>query len=139
MDTTDTEAAAPTLDLSPSQAWALLRENQLGRLAVVTETGPDIFPVTFVVDRGSVVFRTAAGTKLDASDGKQVALEVDGVDAVEGSAWSVVVKGGAREVLGLHESLDALFLPLTPLHPAAKPHLVRIEVTAITGRWFRTV
>lgn len=139
MDTTETGASAATLNLSPSQAWALLRENQLGRLAVVTETGPDIFPVTFVVDHGSVVFRTAAGAKLDASDGKPVALEADGVDAIEHSAWSVVVKGRARQVRGLHESLDALFLPLTPLHPAAKPHLVRIEVTAITGRWFRTV
>ncbi|MCY7396546.1 MAG: pyridoxamine 5'-phosphate oxidase family protein [Nocardioides sp.] len=134
MDTT-----SPALALSSSQAWAMLRESRLGRLAVVTEAGPDIFPVTFVVDGGSIVFRTAAGTKLDASDGKQVALEADGVDAEEGSAWSVVVKGRGREVRGLHESLDALFLPLTPLHPAAKPHLVRVEVTEISGRWFRTV
>lgn len=132
------DISAPTAVLSPSRSWALLRENQQGRLAVATETGPDIFPVTFVVDRGSVVFRTAAGAKLDASDAKPVALEADGVDAAEGSAWSVVVKGLAREVRGLHESLDALFLPLSPLHPGAKPHLVRIEVTSITGRWFIT-
>lgn len=125
------------LVLSPSQSWAMLRQTKLGRLAVVVDGKPEVFPVNFVVDRGTVVFRTASGTKLAASDGKDVALEADGVED-EGSAWSVVVKGQARTIRGLHESLDAMFLPLTPVHPQPKPHLVRIEVSEISGRWFRT-
>ncbi len=135
---TTTQPSNHPLVLSSSQCWAMLRESQLGRLAVVVDGRPDVFPVTFVVDHGSLVFRTAAGTKHAGADGHPVALEADGVDPTEGSAWSVVVKGEARTVSGLHESLDALFLPLHPVHPGPKPHLVRIVVDEISGRWFRT-
>ena len=135
---TTTESSNHPLVLSSSRCWAMLRESQLGRLAVVVDGKPDVFPVTFVVDHGSLVFRTAAGTKHSGADGHPVALEADGVDPAEGSAWSVVVKGEARTVSGLHESLDALFLPLHPVHPGPKPHLVRIVVDEISGRWFRT-
>jgi nitroimidazol reductase NimA-like FMN-containing flavoprotein (pyridoxamine 5'-phosphate oxidase superfamily) len=134
---TSTEPSNRPLELSTSQAWAMLRQTQLGRLAVVVDGRPDIFPVSFVVDHGSLVFRTGAGTKHAGADGKQVALEADGVDPSEGSAWSVVVKGQARTITGLHESLDALFLPLHPVHPGPKPHLVRVVVDEISGRWFR--
>jgi nitroimidazol reductase NimA-like FMN-containing flavoprotein (pyridoxamine 5'-phosphate oxidase superfamily) len=127
-----------TTALTPAQCWELLRQTDLGRLAMVVGASPDVFPVNVVVDDGSVVFRTAAGTKLDAADGRMVALEADGADAEHGVAWSVVVKGRARVVRDLAGSLDAATLPLRPAHPGAKPHLVRIEVRSITGRRFRT-
>ena len=95
-----------TLVLSTSQSWAMLRRTSLGRLAVVVDGAPDVFPVNVVVDHGSVVFKTAAGTKLAAADGQAVALEADAVEQ-DGSAWSVVVKGRARTIRGLHDSLDA--------------------------------
>ena len=70
----------------------------MGRLAVSILERPDIFPVNHVVDHGRIVFRTAAGTKLAAAVlGRAVAFEVDGYDSVAGEAWSVVVKGRARE------------------------------------------
>lgn len=134
-----TDRAGPQVDLTASQAWAMLREATVGRLAVVVDDQPDIFPVSFVVDHGSVVFRTAAGTKLAASQGRLVALEADGMDTREGTAWSVVVKGRAHVTRGLYESLDALALPLHPLVPDSKPHLVRIDVDEISGRWFTTI
>ena len=40
---------------------------QVGRLAVSIKEQPDIFPINFVVDHGTVVFRTAEGTKLAAA------------------------------------------------------------------------
>ncbi|WP_426566209.1 pyridoxamine 5'-phosphate oxidase family protein [Angustibacter sp. McL0619] len=66
--------------LSASQAWQLLRGAPFGRLAVVLDACPDIFPVNHVVDHGSVVFRTEVGAKLIGSDGQQVAYEADGFD-----------------------------------------------------------
>lgn len=60
-------------------------------MAVATDDAADIFPINFVVDHGTVVFRTAAGTKLLAALGNRaVALEVDGFDAGARTAWSVV-------------------------------------------------
>ena len=47
--------------LEPPACWALLRRAQVGRLAVAIANHPDIFPINFVVDHASVVFRTAEG------------------------------------------------------------------------------
>jgi uncharacterized protein len=44
--------------------WALLRSQEAGRLAVLIADRPEIFPINYVVDHGTVVFRTAEGTKL---------------------------------------------------------------------------
>ena len=123
--------------LSEDECLELLRGEQVGRLAVAVGTHPDIFPINYVVDGGSVVFRTAEGTKLaGALLTPAVAFEADGV--IEGSdeAWSVVVKGRAREIGRMFELLDALDLPLYPWQVAPKPRFVRIVPESITGRAF---
>ena len=124
------------VELSPQDSWALLRHVGLGRLAVIVDGHPEIFPVNYVVDQGTVVFRTAAGTKLAWAVGRTVAFEADGYDIGTTSAWSVVVKGTAHEVTRLYEVLDVLELPLHPWHSTPKPHLIRIEPDSITGRLF---
>ena len=126
-----------TVALDESACWALLRTAEVGRLAIVVNHRPEIFPLNFVVDHATVVFRTAEGTKLDWGAGKDVAFEVDGYEPDTGEAWSVVVKGLAREVKQMYEALEALELPLFPWHGSSKPHIVRIEPDAITGRRFR--
>jgi len=126
--------------LDPPECWELLRQAEVGRLAVMVGSTPDIFPINFLVDHGTVVFRTAAGTKLaGAVLGRVVAFESDGWDLERGEAWSVVVKGHAREIEQLHEYLDALDLPLFPWVASPKPRFVRIEPDSITGRRFRVV
>jgi nitroimidazol reductase NimA-like FMN-containing flavoprotein (pyridoxamine 5'-phosphate oxidase superfamily) len=86
------------------------------------------------------VFRTAEGTKLSAAVlGQAVAFEVDGYDADAGEAWSVVVKGRAKELELLQDLFEAMDLPLFPWHASAKPRFVRIEPTEVTGRRFHVV
>lgn len=123
-------------ELSPPTAWELVRQAAVGRLAVVVDGKPEIFPVTPLVDHGTVVFRTAVGTKLSGCIGKPVAFEIDGYDPVAGSAWSVVIKGHAHEIRRTHEMIESLGLPLTPWHPGVKPRFVRIEPDTVTGRRF---
>ena len=118
------------------ECWARLRESSVGRLAVVVDGEPDIFPVNFVTDHGSVVLRTAAGTKLAGAVGRQVAFEADGYDADQGTAWSVVLKGRASEVNRLHDVVAALDLPLVTWHAGPKPRFVRIEPDRTTGVCF---
>ena len=122
--------------LSERECWTLLRGSVVGRLAVTVDGDPDIFPVNPIVDHGTIVFRTAAGTKLAATKGKSVAFEVDGYDSSTARAWSVVVKGRAVEIREREETLRALRLPLFPWQSGAKPRFVRIEATALTGRRF---
>lgn len=129
------------IELGVSESWGLMREAVVGRLAVIPQDRPypEIFPVNFLVDRGTVVFRTASGTKLSAAVDRPVAFEVDGYDPATGEAWSVVVKGIAREVKNLYEVLDALNLPLFPWHAEPKPRIIRIEPDQITGRRFHVL
>lgn len=129
----------PTEILGLSDCWQLLRGVAVGRLALVRGDQPEIFPVNFIVDHASIVFRTRAGTKLAFSIGRPVAFEADGYDAASGEAWSVVVKGKAWEVRQLHEVLDALSLPLFPWHATPKGHVIRIDPEEVTGRRFRVV
>ena len=123
-------------ELTASESWRLLREAAVGRLAVVVDGAPDIFPVNHIVDGGSLVFRTGEGTKLWGALGQLVAFEVDGLDAGSAVAWSVVVRGRATEVKQLHDVVEALELPLYPWQGGNKPRFVRIEPDAVTGRRF---
>ena len=129
----------PTIvELDEHQCWELLRSQEVGRLAVAIANHPDIFPINFVVDHATIVFRTAEGTKLAASVlGDAVAFEIDGES--DGEAWSVVVKGPAVEIERMYELFDAVELPLYPWHAAPKHRYVRILPELITGRRFRVV
>lgn len=121
-----------------NECLALLRGEPVGRLAISITDHPDIFPINHVVDHGTVVFRTAEGTKLAAAVlGTAVAYEIDGFDAQAGIAWSVVIKGRAFEIERLEDLIDAADLPLFPWHASPKHRYVRIEPDEISGRRFR--
>ena len=108
-----------------------------GRLAVVAGDRPHIFPVNFVVDRGGIVFRTAAGLKLAAARQRWVAFEADGVDADQRSVWSVVVTGKAEPVDEKSDLISAARLPLVPYQSGKKPWLLRIAAESVSGRRIR--
>jgi uncharacterized protein len=122
-------------ELTKSECFELLAGEQLGRVAVVDDLGPVVFPVNFVLDRQMVVLRTDAGTKLDAAlRGSRVAFEVDGTDAAARTGWSVVVRGEAVEVTGPAELARLRTRRLAPWAPGAKTHYVRILPARLTGR-----
>lgn len=123
--------------LQPQQCWELLRGVSVGRLAVWVEDHPDIFPINYKVDHGTLVFRTGEGTKLHSGLSETpVALEADGVNPDTGVAWSVVVKGQAVAIKLTQEILDTVGLLLFPWQAGRKDHFIRIVPTSITGRRF---
>jgi uncharacterized protein len=118
--------------------WRLLAQEEVGRLAVSVRRHPDLFPLNYVVDGESLVFRTAEGSKLAAlAVGPAVAFEIDGYDAAAGDAWSVVVKGWAEEI-EMHDQLDDSF-PVFPWSATPKSRFVRIVPEQVTGRRFHVV
>jgi nitroimidazol reductase NimA-like FMN-containing flavoprotein (pyridoxamine 5'-phosphate oxidase superfamily) len=131
---------APIQVLDESRCWDLLRAEEVGRIAVAIANHPDIFPINYVVDHGTIVFRTNEGTKLAAAVlGAGVAFEVDGYDRDAGEAWSVVVKGRAKEISQLLGRFEAADLPLFPWHAGEKHCFVRIEPEQVTGRRFTVI
>jgi nitroimidazol reductase NimA-like FMN-containing flavoprotein (pyridoxamine 5'-phosphate oxidase superfamily) len=122
-------------ELGRSECFDRLAEAPLGRIAVVDDLGPAIFPVNFIFDRFMVVFRTDEGSKLDAAcRGSRVAFEVDGIDLATRTGWSVLVRGEAVEVTSPAEVQRLAEIALQPWAPGAKAHFVRILPIAVTGR-----
>ncbi|XAS69992.1 pyridoxamine 5'-phosphate oxidase family protein [Micrococcaceae bacterium Sec5.1] len=131
-------SASEAEHLDTKQCWEQLRSVSVGRLAVWMGDHPDIFPINYKVDHGTLVFRTGEGTKLHAALGTTpVALEADGVDTASGIAWSVVVKGTAESIQLTQEVLDSVGLLLFPWQAGRKDHFVRIIPTTMTGRRFK--
>jgi nitroimidazol reductase NimA-like FMN-containing flavoprotein (pyridoxamine 5'-phosphate oxidase superfamily) len=98
-------ATDPTMQVIPAdECYALLGTQQFGRLAVVAEHLPLVFPVNFALDGTVIVIRTHPGTKLSAADHADVVFEVDEVDQRTHSGWSVVVRCLAEEVTDAHRS-----------------------------------
>ena len=129
------EPRVPWQELTKSECFKLLAHEHLGRVAVVDDRGPVVFPVNFVLDRHTVVFRTEPGTKLHvAGRGSRVCFEADGTDAAGHAAWSVIVRGEITEVTDPAELARLHALPLRRQAPGARDRYVRILPAVLTGR-----
>ena len=125
----------PISILSETECWNLLSSVALGRLVTSVDGEPAIFPVNFVVQRRTVLFRTSEGTKLvSAAINNQVLFEADGHGVTEG--WSVIVKGTARILRTDEEIQEAERAQLLPWIATVKRHFVRIRPLSVTGRRF---
>ncbi|MFN3256411.1 MAG: pyridoxamine 5'-phosphate oxidase family protein [Ilumatobacter sp.] len=132
------EEPPPPEHLGEVECLRLLRSVEVGRLAVrLSDGGVDVFPVNFVIDDGTVLFCTAAGTKLSSIQVEPiVAFEADHFDWYERTAWSVVVKGTTVQVTDPAEILELRDGELEAWQHDRKPFFVRITNPMITGRRF---
>ena len=122
-------------ELTRSECFELLAGGQLGRVAVTDDHGPVVFPVNYVLDRHTVVFRTEPGTKLQAAGrGGRVCFEADGTDQAARTGWSVIVRGEITEVTDPAELARLRELPLRPWAPGARDRYARILPAVLTGR-----
>ncbi|WP_392959828.1 pyridoxamine 5'-phosphate oxidase family protein [Streptomyces sp. LN245] len=87
-------------ELGRQECLDRLGQAPIGRIVHTQNALPAVLPVNFSLDaRSAVLLRTSADSELARSiDGVVVAFEVDAVDAVAHSGWSVVVTGHAKVV-----------------------------------------
>jgi len=125
----------PITVLSDDESWDLLAGAALGRFVAVVAGQPEIFPVNFVVQNRTLLFRTAEGTKLfGASTSPQVVFEAD--DHGVATGWSVIVRGKAEVLYGSEEIEEADRAGLYPWLATVKLRYVRIRPTTVSGRRF---
>lgn len=130
-----TETLSAVTELTAEACWDLLRSNQFGRLALTVGGEPEIFPLNYAVQDGTLVFRTAQGTKLAALTVNDiVALEIDGFD--QQSGWSVVVKGQAHPAEWGADYEEAAGAGVHPWVATRKQVFVRIVPKHVSGRSF---
>jgi nitroimidazol reductase NimA-like FMN-containing flavoprotein (pyridoxamine 5'-phosphate oxidase superfamily) len=113
-----------------------LRSESVGRVAVMVDDHPEIFPVNYAVDeRGDIFFRTDPGTKLNAAaTAPTIAFEIDGFDEDRELGWSVLAVGAARWLGRPQDIAKVRNLRLKPWAAGEKANVVRLTPTKITGR-----
>ncbi len=127
------DSSIPITVMDVEDCWVLLTDHEYGRLALSVGNQPEIFPINYKVQSGTILFRTAPGTKLATLTVNQaVALEIDGYRDTGG--WSVVLKGSAEAVEHGADLNAAQFSGLQPWVGTDKPIFVRIRPTEVTGR-----
>lgn len=125
----------PITVLDDREAWNRLSSVALGRLVTSFGGQLEIFPVNFVVQDRTVLFRTAEGTKLFTTVmNEKVLFEADDHTVAEG--WSVIVRGTARLLTGAEEIQEADRAGLMPWVPTEKLRYVRVTPTELTARHF---
>jgi nitroimidazol reductase NimA-like FMN-containing flavoprotein (pyridoxamine 5'-phosphate oxidase superfamily) len=123
------ESISRVVELDRDECRRLLAATSLGRLAInVPGWPPVIRPVNYVFDQssGSVVFRSAQGSKFTASLlSGEAAFEIDGLEPENEAGWSVIVVGAVEEITNAAEitRLERLGRgvdhPPPPRHPPA--------------------
>jgi uncharacterized protein len=125
-------------ELAREECLELLARGTFGRLAVTAGGGaPAIRPVNYLFDEDSysIVFRTAYGSKLQALlTTNRAAFEIDEIDRVQHTGWSVIVVGVAEQVTNPVELRQLERTGLEPWGPGDKPYWMRIRATTVSGR-----
>lgn len=125
-------------ELSPDECRRLLEGQHFGRLAFLDQARamPMIIPINYIFDQGSVVLRSAEGSKLEAArrDVPAAAFEIDGVNENLRLGWSVVVRGYMQPVTDLQELAELQQTPLVTWAPGERPHYIRLHPKTLTGR-----
>ncbi len=127
------EPLQPLEELTREECLALLAIHSVGRIAVIGHDNlPFVVPVNYRMTGDTVLFRTDAGTKLDAMQRHPVAFQLDSIDLLHHAGWSVLIQGVAHEVPA-HE-LDSVHVePWT----GPKAHWIQVVPRSITGRRIR--
>jgi uncharacterized protein len=127
------------LVLSDKDCWSLLRTHSLGRVAIVIDGRPRIFPVSYAAGEESLVFRTEPGAKLQHGPGSAACFEIDEFDPGTSMAWSVMVVGVLKDITDATDerSRDLRRLAVDPVAPGQKLHWLALNADEVSGRSFR--
>ncbi len=127
--------ATPVTELTDAESWDFLKSVSLGRLVTTVDGWTEIFPVNFVVQHKTLLFRTAEGTKLLTTVlNEHVVFEADDHNVAGG--WSVVLRGTAQLISTSAEEDEARHAGLYPWIATQKLRFVRITPETLTGRRF---
>lgn len=92
-------ASHPVLvKLTAKECWERLDTHGVGRVALPAHPGPRVFPVNYVVDGLTVVYRTDAQGAAAVEPGGEASFQADRIDEQRSVGWSVLVVGTAEHV-----------------------------------------
>jgi nitroimidazol reductase NimA-like FMN-containing flavoprotein (pyridoxamine 5'-phosphate oxidase superfamily) len=121
--------------LTREECLRLLGEATLGRVGISVGAMPVILPINFRLIGDRIVFRTGTGTKLEAATRRTViAFEVDDMDLISHTGWSVVVVGPTREVTDPVALAVLAHAGIPRWAPAGDERVVELDTVMVSGR-----
>ena len=128
-------AAHPVLvRLSTQECWDLVGGHGIGRLALPSGSGPVVLPVNYVVDAGTIAYRTRPGAAADTT-GDAVSFQVDRTDDRLSRGWSVLFTGAAEHVDDPDDVRRLAGHPgAEPWAGGDRPRWIRLRPATVTGR-----
>jgi nitroimidazol reductase NimA-like FMN-containing flavoprotein (pyridoxamine 5'-phosphate oxidase superfamily) len=129
-------SASPFAELTLAECERLLAKHKAGRVALNAPTGPQILPVTYAYYAKTIVFRTSPyGVLSSLERHTRVAFEIDDIDELLQSGWSVVAVGEA-DLVDDPDLLAELWGDQGPKPWAIglRTQFVQITPTRLTGR-----
>ncbi|WP_308012108.1 helix-turn-helix domain-containing protein [Actinacidiphila acidipaludis] len=126
--------------LTEPECWDKLGTHGVGRIALPSEPGPAVFPVNYVVDTKTILYRTAEQGAAAPRSGASVSFETDRIDDDLSQGWSVLVTGTAERIddAAAAERLAAKH-DLEPWAGGERALWVRVRPTQVTGRHITTM
>jgi nitroimidazol reductase NimA-like FMN-containing flavoprotein (pyridoxamine 5'-phosphate oxidase superfamily) len=123
------------IHLSEQECWRELDSHAVGRVGVLVDSAPEIYPVNYRTDGRSIIFRTDPGSKLRGLErSPSICFEIDGLEPATKTGWSVLVKGRARRLVDADEVRSAARHDLDYWSVGPKALWVRIDPLEVTGR-----
>lgn len=114
----------------------LLNASEFGRLAIAIGGAPEIFPVNYRLDRDRIIIRSGDGAKVRAVGRTKACFEIDGIDQLHQTGWSVIAKGRLeeldrfdREALARAEATGVV-----PWAGGDRPHVLCMHIEHVSGR-----
>jgi nitroimidazol reductase NimA-like FMN-containing flavoprotein (pyridoxamine 5'-phosphate oxidase superfamily) len=121
--------------LARNECLALLRARAIGRVVFTDAALPSAQPVNYLLDDEEIIFRTANGARLAvATRTAVVAFEVDDIDHVTRTGWSVLGVGKAYEVVDPARLAALAELHTDPWAPGHTAHTISIPLQILSGR-----
>lgn len=122
--------------LTSEECDRLLSTTPMGRVSFLLDGEPQILPVNYRFEDGSIVIRTTAGSKIEAAEmHHRFGFEIDHWDAEERSGWSVVAHGSGEVVDDPDEVRRLERLGLESWAGGQESDLwIRLRLDDITGR-----
>jgi uncharacterized protein len=121
--------------LSERQCRLLLGQEQVGRVAASEEALTAVFPVNYLVVSDEIPFFTGGATKLRAATATaRATFEVDRLDPVAETGWTVLVVGLAREVTEPVVVAGARAPGLRPFADGDRSLSVALTTEVVSGR-----
>jgi nitroimidazol reductase NimA-like FMN-containing flavoprotein (pyridoxamine 5'-phosphate oxidase superfamily) len=122
-------------EISRAECLRLLAREQIGRVAFNARALPAVHPVAYVLDGEEIVFWTAAGSTLAAAVRRAVVgFQVDRIDAVTRTGWTVLGVGEANEVVVPDRLRELAAIQPLPWVAGRDGHVISIPLQVLQGR-----